>query len=107
MCSGRVDPHFVLSAFVKGADGVIILACRPGDCHYKEGSCRALQRHRMLLRVLEPFGIEQERCRLEYVAAGEGERFSNLMGEVVEAVRRLGPLALNSNEDRCVPRPVQ
>jgi F420-non-reducing hydrogenase iron-sulfur subunit len=93
MCSGRVDPQFVLSAFVKGADGVVILACRPGDCHYKEGSCRALQRHRMLQRMLEPFGIEKERSRLEYVSAGEGERFSSLMGEVVETVRRLGPLA--------------
>ncbi len=107
MCSGRVDPQFVLSAFVKGADGVIILACRPGDCHYKEGSCRALQRHRMLQRVLEPFGIERERCRLEYVSAGEGERFSTLIADVVETIRRVGPLALISNENRRDVRPVQ
>ncbi len=94
MCSGRVDPQFVLSAFEKGADGVIILACHPGDCHYKEGNCRALQRHGMLNLMLEQLGIEKGRCRLDYVSAGEGEKFSRVIGETVDAVRRLGPLAL-------------
>lgn len=93
MCSGRVDPQFVLSAFEKGADGVVILGCHPGDCHYKEGNCRALQRHRMLSLVLEQLGIEKERCRLDYVAAGEGEKFRRIMGEIVETVRTLGPLS--------------
>ena len=96
MCSGRVDPQFVLSAFEKGADGVIILACHPGDCHYKEGNCRALQRHGMLNLMLEQLGIEKERCRLDYVSAGEGEKFSRVIGETVETVRRLGPLVLAS-----------
>lgn len=92
MCSGRVDPQFVLSAFEKGADGVIILACHPGDCHYKEGNCRALQRHSMLNLMLVQLGIEKERCRLDYVSAGEGEKFSRVIRETVEAVRLLGPL---------------
>lgn len=102
MCSGRVDPQFILSALVKGADGVIILACHPGDCHYKEGNCRALQRHSMLNLVLEQLGVEKERCRLDYVSAGEGEKFSRIISEMVESVRILGPLRLtqeNSAQD--------
>lgn len=94
MCSGRVDPQFVLSAFEKGADGVIILACHPGDCHYKEGNCRALQRHSMLNLMLEQLGVEKERCRLDYVSAGEGEKFSRVIHEMVDTVYNLGPLLL-------------
>ncbi|OGR27936.1 MAG: methyl-viologen-reducing hydrogenase subunit delta [Desulfuromonadales bacterium GWD2_54_10] len=102
MCSGRVDPQFILSALVKGADGVIILACHPGDCHYKEGNCRALQRHGMLNLMLEQLGVEKERCRLDYVSAGEGEKFSRVIREMVETVSMLGPLRLtqeNSAQD--------
>jgi len=98
MCSGRVDPQFILSAFEKGADGVIILACHPGDCHYKEGNCRALQRHSMLNLVLEQLGIEAERCRLDYVSAGEGEKFRRIIQEVVDTVRTLGPLRLTQKQ---------
>ena len=94
MCSGRVDPQFVLSAFVSGADGVIILACHPGDCHYKEGNCRALQRHTMLNLVLGQLGIEPERCRLDYVSAGEGDKFKRIITEMFVSVRDLGPLCL-------------
>ena len=97
MCSGRVDPKFILSAFEKGADGVMVLACHPGDCHYKEGNCRALQRHRMLNLMLEQFGVEKERCRLDYVSAAEGEKFSRIIGEMVASVRLLGPLRLTQN----------
>ncbi len=91
MCSGRVDPQFILSALVKGADAVIILACHPGDCHYKEGNCRALQRHILLTRMLGQFGMEKERCRLDYVSAGEAEKFGRVITEMVESVRTLGP----------------
>lgn len=100
MCSGRVDPQFVLSAFEKGADGVIILACHPGDCHYKEGNCRALQRHSMLNLMLEQFGVEKERCRLDYVSAGEGEKFSRVIREMVESVSLLEPLCLT--QEKCL-----
>lgn len=94
MCSGRVDPQFVLEAFRNGADGVLILACHPGDCHYKEGNYRAVQRHRILLQVLEEFGIEKERCKFDYVSAGEGEQFVRVITETVSAIKVLGPLRL-------------
>lgn len=98
MCSGRVDPQFVLSAFDKGADGVVILACHPGDCHYKEGNCRALQRYAILQLLLEQFGIERNRCRLDYVSAGEGEKFNRIIKELVTAVRALGPLRYSESK---------
>jgi F420-non-reducing hydrogenase iron-sulfur subunit len=91
MCSGRIDPQFVLEAFRRGADGVLILACHPGDCHYKEGNLRAAQRHSILLRLLQQFGIEEERCRFDYVSAGEGDRFVRVVTEMVNTVKRLGP----------------
>ncbi|TAN40364.1 MAG: hydrogenase iron-sulfur subunit [Nitrospirae bacterium] len=94
MCSGRIDPQFVMKAFEQGADGVIILACHPGDCHYKEGNYRAAQRYRLLLQLLEPFGIERERCRFDFVSAGEGDKFVQVITEMVETVRALGPLII-------------
>ncbi len=95
MCTGRIDAQLVLQAYADGADGVLILGCHPGDCHYKEQNYRAIQRHRMLLRLLRQFGIEDERCRLDFVSAAEGEAFARVVGEVVEAVRRLGPLVVS------------
>ena len=92
MCSGRVDPQFILSALVKGADAVIILACHPGDCHYKEGNYRAVERHRILIQMLKQFGISEERCRFDYVSAGEGDKFVKVITDTVETVRKLGPL---------------
>jgi len=94
MCSGRVDPQFVLKSFEQGADGVIILACHPGDCHYKEGNYRAVQRYRLLLKMLEPFGIDKDRCRFDFVSAGEGDKFVKLITEMVDTVRVLGPLKI-------------
>ncbi len=94
MCTGRIDPQFVLKAYEQGADAVVILGCHPGDCHYKEQNYRAIQRHRILLRVLRQFGIEDERCRLDFVSAGEGEAFARIMTEMVDAVKRLGPLMI-------------
>jgi F420-non-reducing hydrogenase iron-sulfur subunit len=94
MCSGRVDPQFVLQAFRRGADGVLILACHPGDCHYKEGNYRAVQRHRILLRLLEQFGIEAQRCRFDYVSAGEGEKFVRVVTEMVETIKAAGPCTI-------------
>jgi F420-non-reducing hydrogenase iron-sulfur subunit len=92
MCSGRVDPQFVLEAFRKGADGVLVLACHPGDCHYQEGNYRATQRHRLLLPLLRQFGIADERCRFDYVSAGEGEKFARVVREMAEELRAIGPL---------------
>jgi F420-non-reducing hydrogenase iron-sulfur subunit len=92
MCTGRIDPLFIMKAFAGGADGVIVLACHPGDCHYKEGNLRAAQRHALLARVLEQMGIGRERCRFDYVSAGEAEKYVELITGMVESVRELGPL---------------
>lgn len=92
MCSGRMDPQFVLQAYQNGADGVLILACHFGDCHYKEGNFCAAQRHRMLLPLLKQEGIEEERCRLDYVSAGEGDKFAQVVTEMTETIKKLGPL---------------
>ena len=92
MCSGRVDPQFVLDAFAKGADGVLIGGCHPGDCHYQEGNYKALRRYRLLQRLIRQMGIEEERLRLEWISAAEGDRVRVVIDEMVETLRRLGPL---------------
>ncbi len=92
MCSGRVDPTFVVKAFLEGADGVLIAGCHPGDCHYQEGNYKALRRYRLLKKVLPEYGIEPERLRLEWVAASEGDRFAKIVDEFTEEIRSLGPL---------------
>lgn len=96
MCSGRVDPQFILDALVKGADGVLIGGCHPGDCHYVEGNYKMLRRFEMLKRVLKDMGIEPERVRLEWISAAEGEKVKRVVNEMVEQVRQLGPLGLPS-----------
>ena len=69
MCSGRIDPQFVFEAFAKGADGVLLGGCHPGDCHYQEGNYKALRRYRLTKRVLKAMGIEEDRFRLEWTMA--------------------------------------
>jgi F420-non-reducing hydrogenase iron-sulfur subunit len=96
MCSGRVDPQFVLDAFAKGADGVLIGGCHPGDCHYIEGNYKALRRVEFLRRVLDDLGIEPERLRLEWISASEGDRVRVAVNELTETVRTLGPLDLRA-----------
>jgi F420-non-reducing hydrogenase iron-sulfur subunit len=91
MCSGRVDPQFVLDAFARGADGVLIGGCHPGDCHYQEGNYKTLRRVRLLRRVLHEMGIEDERFRLEWISASEAERLKVVVNDMVEKVRALGP----------------
>jgi len=97
MCSGRVDPTFVLYALANGADGVLIAGCHPGDCHYQEGNYKALRRFRLLQVLLDQFGIERERVRLEWVSASEGDRFAAVVKDLTEKVRALGPLCWSSN----------
>jgi len=94
MCSGRVDPQFVLEAFARGADGVLIGGCHPGDCHYQEGNTKALRRFRLLKRILLDMGIEEERFRLEWISASEGEKLRAVVTDMVEKVRALGPLKM-------------
>lgn len=91
-CSGRVDPTFVLKAFERGADGVFIGGCHPGDCHYEEGNYSAMRRIPILKRMLRQFGIEGERVRLEWISASEPNKFADKVTEFTEEICELGPL---------------
>ncbi len=97
MCSGRVDPQLVLKAFREGADGVMVLGCHPGDCHYRNGNIKALRRMKILEMMLGQFGVERERLLLDWVSAGESERFQELSNMMAEKVNKLGPLKLTGN----------
>ena len=98
MCSGRVDPTLVIKALADGADGVLIAGCHPGDCHYQEGNYKAMRRYPMLLNLLDQFGIERDRVRLEWVSASEGNRFAAVVKDLTEKVRVLGPLNWNRTD---------
>ncbi|MCX7017156.1 MAG: hydrogenase iron-sulfur subunit [Candidatus Sumerlaeota bacterium] len=92
MCSGRIDPQFVLKAFACGADGVLIGGCHPGDCHYIEGNYKCLRRFRLLTRLLRDLGIEEGRCRLEWISAAEGDKVRTVVNDMAARLRALGPL---------------
>jgi F420-non-reducing hydrogenase iron-sulfur subunit len=99
MCSGRIDPAFILEAFKDGADGVLVAGCHlPSDCHYLSGNFKALRRITLLKKVLQDFGIEPERVRLEWVSASEGDRFAVIVRDMVEEIKRLGPNPLKIME---------
>jgi F420-non-reducing hydrogenase iron-sulfur subunit len=93
MCSGRVDPVFVLEAFKNGADGVLVAGCHlPSDCHYLSGNFKAQRRIDLLKEVLGQFGIEPERLRLEWISASEGDKFATVIKDMTEQIRKLGPV---------------
>jgi F420-non-reducing hydrogenase iron-sulfur subunit len=92
MCSGQVDPQFVLKAFAQGADGVMVLGCHLGDCHYQEGNTQALKRLGLLRRLLAQLGIAEARFVLDWVSKGEADKFVELTTGMVERLRALGPL---------------
>jgi F420-non-reducing hydrogenase iron-sulfur subunit len=91
MCSGRIDPQFILKAFKEGANGVLVAGCHPGDCHYMEGNYKALRRLTLLRRMLDQQGIEKERFRLEWISASEGDKFMKVANEMVEELKALKP----------------
>lgn len=91
-CSGRVDPTFVLKAFERGADGVFIGGCHPGECHYEEGNYNAMARVPILKHLLKQFGIEEDRVKLEWISAAEPNKFAETVTEFTERVSELGPL---------------
>ncbi|GAF99747.1 unnamed protein product [marine sediment metagenome] len=92
MCSGRVDPAFVIKAFTKGADGVLVAGCHPGDCHYLEGNLSAEKRIKNTKEALEILGWETNRLRLEWISASEGKRFAQVMTEFTQQIKELGPV---------------
>ncbi len=97
MCSGRVDPTFVLSAFEEGADGVLICGCHPGDCHYHEGNYKCLRRYHLLQKYLQQMGFEKDRLKLAWISASEGKQFADLADEMTETVIALGPSKIKEN----------
>ncbi len=98
MCTGRVDPAFVLKAFKEGADGVLVSGCHPGSCHYVDGNIKMMRREPLLSAMLEQLGIEGTRFKLVWVSASEGERFAKIVAEMTEEIRRLGPLTIKEGE---------
>ena len=91
MCSGRIDPTFVLKAFHEGADGVLVCGCHPGDCHYQEGNYKCLRRFKLLQKYIVQMGIEKERLQLEWISASEGKQFSELVNNMTKTMLTLGP----------------
>jgi len=91
MCSARVDPEFVLRAFQKGADGVLVAGCHPADCHYIGGNYRTRRRIALLKMLIQQFGFDSDRLRLEWVSAGEGEKFQKTIIEFTNTIKTLGP----------------
>jgi F420-non-reducing hydrogenase iron-sulfur subunit len=101
MCSGRIDPAFVLEAFKDGADGVLVAGCHPpSDCHYISGNFKALRRITLLKKALKEFGIEPERLRLEWISASEGDKFAEVVRDMVDEIKNLGPNPVKIMETR-------
>jgi F420-non-reducing hydrogenase iron-sulfur subunit len=94
MCSGRVSPHFVLKAFQKGADGVLISACHLGECHYSKGNFMTAKRVTMLKEMLKFMGVGDERLRFEYIATSESGKLARVFSSFTEDIRALGPSPL-------------
>ena len=92
MCSGRVDPTFILRAFELGADGVLVAGCHPGDCHYAEGNYKTMRRVALMKVMLKASGIDPRRLRVEWISASEGDKFARTVNEMTEEMRQLGPL---------------
>ena len=91
MCSGMVHPNLIIDALTKGADGVLMCGCHPGDCHYIEGNLKAEKRADAIFLMLEDFGLEMERFRLEWISASEGQRFAEVVKEMTEQLKDIGP----------------
>ena len=91
MCSARIDPEFILRAFRRGADGVMVAGCHPGDCHYIGGNYRTRRRMALLKLLLKQFGLHADRLKLEWVSAAEGEKFARVINAFIQRVEKLGP----------------
>ncbi len=96
MCSGRIEPSFILNAFQKGADGVLVCGCHPGDCHYQEGNYKCLRRFKLIRKYVHQMGIEKERLQLEWISASEGKQFAELVNNMTRTLLNLGPGKMKS-----------
>jgi F420-non-reducing hydrogenase iron-sulfur subunit len=93
MCSGMVHPEYVLDALNQGADGVMIIGCHLGECHYLDGNYKALDRSTMITTLLEDFGYDRERFALTWVSSAEPDRFVRAIIEMTDTIRKLGPVS--------------
>jgi len=100
MCSGRVNPIFVINALQQGADGVLIGGCHPGDCHYERGNYLARRRMAVLKKLLEYIGIDSRRVRMTWVSASEGKKFAEVVQEVTDDIKKLGPVQHFERENK-------
>nr|MDA3904462.1 hydrogenase iron-sulfur subunit [Bacteroidales bacterium] len=96
MCSGRVEPTFVIKAFKEGADGVLICGCHPGDCHYHEGNYKCLRRYHLLKKYVDQMGIDNKRIHLEWISASEGKQFADLVDQFTQTITDLGPCSVKN-----------
>jgi len=99
MCSGRIDPNFVLEAFLRGADGVMMTGCHIGDCHYIDGNYKTVHRYEFLKNYLDIMGIGADRLQLEWCSAAEGQKFSEKVTEFTERIKELGPSPLKAGDE--------
>ena len=98
MCSGRVEPSFIMKAFSNGIDGVIISMCHPGDCHYIDGNYKTIRRFHILLKMLEAFGIDKKRVRMDGISASEANKARDVISEMVDTLKKLGPITIKEND---------
>jgi len=91
LCSSRVDPFYLLNAFLKGADGVLVGGCHPGDCHYQEGNYHTRRRFKILKTVFDALGLDSNRLKLSWVSASEGKKFVDIATQFTEDIKKLGP----------------
>ncbi len=99
MCSGRVEPSFILKAFQEGADGVLISGCHIGDCHYVDGNIKTLRRTPLIKTLLSQLGVEEERFKQTWISAAEGEKFAQMVKAMVEEIKRIGPFKKQAEEE--------
>lgn len=90
-CTGRIDPMFILKAFERGADGVIVSGCHPNDCHYNAGNFHARRRFAMFLELLRIFGIDERRLTFSWVSASEGGKWADIVNQTTQRIREMGP----------------
>jgi len=101
MCSGMVDPIYILRAFEQGADGVLVTGCQPGDCHYITGNLMAEERIAKLKNVINILGLEEERLKLKWISTSEGVIFARTIAETVDELKKLGPSPFNKEKPAC------
>lgn len=99
MCTGAVDPVYIIKALLEGADSVLVAGCHPGDCHYLSGNFKARRRVAILKKLLEDIGLEGERVRLEWISASEGQKFADTVNEMVKETKKLGPNPIKKEWD--------